>query len=96
MSNFTDGAPTTPEDYLNLGCEITPCKGKRPILKGWQEHKSDYGEFTKETNIGLKMTGLTDIDVDNHFVKDLQENIYYPLHQPLAEKVILVRIMFFW
>ena len=69
MTNFTDGAPTTPEEYLNLGCEITPCKGKRPIIKGWQEHKADKGDFTKEINIGLKMTGKTNVDVDNHYVK---------------------------
>ena len=69
MTNFNDGAPTKPEDYLNLGCEITPCKGKQPMLKGWQDHKADKGDFTKNTNIGLKMTGLTDIDVDNHYVK---------------------------
>jgi hypothetical protein len=40
MTNFTDGAPTTPSEYLDLGCDITPCIGKRPILANWQNKKT--------------------------------------------------------
>ena len=70
MNNFTDGAPTNPGEYLNLGCEITPCKEKRPFLKDWQTYKADKDDFNSSTiNIGLKMTGLKDIDADNHYVK---------------------------
>ena len=91
MTNFNDGAPTTPEDYLNLGCEITPCKGKRPLLKGWQEHKAAKGDFTKETNIGLKMTGLTDIDCDNHFVKSSLMPFVYKVVQVLNLQILNVQ-----
>jgi hypothetical protein len=69
MTNFNDGAPTTPEEYLKLSLEITPCNGKRPIIPHWPTHKADKGDFKSNNNIGLKMTGLTDIDCDNHFVK---------------------------
>ena len=69
MTNFTDGAPTTPEEYLKLSLEITPCNGKRPVIPHWPTHKADKGDFKPNNNIGLKMTGLTDIDCDNHFVK---------------------------
>lgn len=79
MTNFTDGAPTTPEEYLNQGWDITPCKGKRPILKDWQNHKADKGDFNKETNIGGKMTGKTNADVDNHYCKRFMgKNILSP------------------
>jgi len=74
MTNFTDGAPTTPSEYLDLGCDITPCIGKRPILANWQNKKTKDIDWTRiknqpKPNIGLKMTGLRDIDCDNHFVK---------------------------
>jgi hypothetical protein len=74
MTNFTDGAPTTPSEYLDLGCDITPCIGKRPILANWQNNKTKDIDWTRKRNepkpnIGLKMTGLRDIDCDNHFVK---------------------------
>ena len=69
MNNFNDGAPTNPGQYLDLGCEITPCKDKRPILKEWSDTISDKDDFNSYTNIGLKMTGLSDIDADNHYVK---------------------------
>ena len=74
MTNFTDGAPTTPSEYLDLGCDITPCIGKRPVLANWQNKKTKDIDWTRiknqpKPNIGLKMTGLRDIDCDNHFVK---------------------------
>ena len=69
MNNFNDGAPIKPIDYLNLGCEITPCKEKVPFIKHWSTHKADQGDFKPGYNIGLKMTGLKDLDADNHFVK---------------------------
>ena len=71
---FKDDSPGTPHEYLNMGCDITPCIDKRPILADWQNKKTkeeDWiitrGEVQK--NIGLKMTGLKDIDCDNHYVK---------------------------
>ena len=70
MSNFKDGAPTTPGEYIDLGCDVTPCKDKRPILKDWQTIKADKDTFIGfKNNIGLKMTGLKDLDADNHYVK---------------------------
>ena len=40
MTIFNDGAPTTPSEYLDMGCDITPCIGKRPYLANWQNIKT--------------------------------------------------------
>ena len=35
-NGFKDGAPTSPQDYSDLGLSITPCKDKTPVVKDWQ------------------------------------------------------------
>ena len=37
---FKDDSPGTPHEYLNMGCDITPCIDKRPILADWQNKKT--------------------------------------------------------
>ncbi len=34
---FNNGEPKKPQDYINLGWDITPCKNKTPFVKGWNE-----------------------------------------------------------
>jgi hypothetical protein len=58
--------------YHDAGLPITPCKGKRPILDGWQERRLSRDELssvvTDSTNIGLVLNqtdpGLMDVECD--------------------------------
>lgn len=69
---FNNGSPTIPLDYLEQGHDITPCKNKVPIVSNWQQRKIGKDEWKKlytMCNIGLKLGGKTDIDIDNNVVK---------------------------
>ena len=69
---FNNGSPTIPLDYLEQGHDITPCKNKVPIVSNWQQRKIGKEEWQKQyisLNIGLKLGGKSDIDIDNHVVK---------------------------
>jgi len=68
---FNNGSPESPFSWINQGYDITPCKDKRPIVTNWQNKtiKFDQWEDNYMTfQIGLKLNGLVDFDIDNHFV----------------------------
>ena len=73
---FNNGAPKIPLDYLEQGHDITPCDNKIPILSKWQNKvikKDEWNDKYISHNIGLKLGGKTDIDIDNHIVKKFIE-----------------------
>ena len=73
MSNFNDGAPRTPKEWLEQGHDIVPCLNKEPKVKAWTT-KENYvllDEWNKKYfnhQIGLILNGKTDFDIDNHFI----------------------------
>ena len=69
---FNNGEPKKPQDYINLGWDITPCKNKKPFIKGWSEKTITLKEWEstyRSYNIGGKLNNKIDVDIDNHFVK---------------------------
>ena len=73
---YNNGAPKIPLDYLEQGHDITPCENKTPILSQWQKKvikKDEWNSKYIRNNIGLKLGGKTDIDIDNHIVKKFIE-----------------------
>jgi hypothetical protein len=72
MKYFDNGAPTNPYSWIMGGYDITPCRNKRPVLANWQNRTISLEQWEKHYSgfqIGLKLKGLVDFDVDNHFVK---------------------------
>ena len=76
MSNFTDGAPRTPQEWQDLGYQVVPCNSEGiPKIKGWD--KDDYnsklltepGEYKEKKNIpgvwGVRLENIVDLDIDN-------------------------------
>ena len=59
----------TPAEYLNKKLPIIPCKGKIPIVKGWQDNDFTIDDFKPGDNIGMKMSEYFDIDIDNPICK---------------------------
>ena len=71
-NSFKDGAPVTPKDYIDLGLSITPCNGKEPVAKGWQEKGLQievWNQKYKDHNIGLMGKDNTNVDIDHLAVK---------------------------
>ena len=55
-NSFKDDAPVTPKDYIDLGLSVTPCNGKQPVVKNWQERGLQievWNHKYKGFNIGL-------------------------------------------
>ena len=77
---FNNGAPTTYDEWCDLGYDITPCVDKRPIVQGWVDKKvvKKIWEHNKYTThqIGLKLKGKTDVDIDCHVAKKFIE-VYF-------------------
>ena len=76
MNKFNNGSPESPFSWINQGYDITPCKDKRPIITNWpnktlkfDQWEDDYMTF----QIGLKLNGLVDFDIDNHFIRRFVE-----------------------
>ena len=70
---FKTDAPTTPAEWISAGYEITPCIDKKPITKDWGNVISTAKDFKPEHQIGLKLKGLVDFDIDNHYIKRFVE-----------------------
>ena len=74
---FNNGSPQNFSDWIDDGFIIIPCKNKVPVVKWKDENfkstKDQWAKLYKGCNIGLKLVGLTDIDIDNHFVKKFIE-----------------------
>ena len=58
-------------DYQGRGLTVTPLRGKRPILRSWQERYLSEDElpdyFVDGRNLGIVLggAGLVDVDLDN-------------------------------
>jgi hypothetical protein len=77
---FNNGAPTTYDEWCDLGYDITPCVDKRPIVQGWVDKKVvkkiwEHNKYTAH-QIGLKLKGKTDVDIDCHVAKKFIE-VYF-------------------
>ena len=70
---FKTDAPTTPAEWISAGFEITPCIDKKPITKDWGNVISTAKDFKPNHQIGLKLKGLVDFDIDNHYIKRFVE-----------------------
>ena len=69
---FNNGSPEDPYSWINQGYDITPCKDKRPIVSGWQNKTFKFNQWEDNYmpfQIGLKLNGLVDFDIDNHFIR---------------------------
>ena len=62
---FKNNAPTSPQEYIDQGFDITPCREKKAYTKDWQKKKLTAKDFKPNDNIGLKLKGITDFDIDN-------------------------------
>ena len=71
MNNFTDGAPRTPKEWVELGLPIFPCNADgTPGMKGWQEGdmKSKallVSKTYKDKVFALRLDNHVDLDIDN-------------------------------
>ena len=77
---FNNGAPTTYDEWCDLGYDITPCVDKRPIVQGWVDKKVvkkiwEHNKYTAH-QIGLKLKDKTDVDIDCHVAKKFIE-VYF-------------------
>lgn len=62
---FKNSAPTSPQQWIDQGFNITPCRQKKAYTKEWQKKKLTAKDFNPTDNIGLKLKGITDFDIDN-------------------------------
>ena len=62
---FKNSAPTSPKQWIDQGFDITPCSQKKAYTKDWQKKKLTAKDFKPNDNIGLKLKGITDFDIDN-------------------------------
>lgn len=75
-NSFKDDAPVTPKDYIDLGLSVTPCNGKQPVVKNWQERGLQievWNHKYKSYNIGLLGKDVTNLDIDNSIIKKFIE-----------------------
>jgi hypothetical protein len=75
-NSFKDDAPVTPKDYIDLGLSVTPCNGKQPVVKNWQERGLQievWNHKYKGFNIGLLGKDVTNLDIDNPVIKKFIE-----------------------
>jgi len=75
-NGFKDGAPTSPQDYSDLGLSITPCKDKTPVVKDWQLRGLQievWNHKYKGFNIGLLGKDNTNVDIDCSQIKKFIE-----------------------
>jgi len=84
MSNFTDGAPKTYLEWLQLGLVVIPCnKHGIPLIKKWQKeiinlktHKIVFVRGSWDDNvIALRLDDIVDIDIDNPIVQKFLSEI---------------------
>ena len=70
---YNNGAPTTYDEWFDQGHEVIPCKDKRPVIKEWSERKFQREVWKHKYHtgyqLGLKLGGKTDIDIDNPIIK---------------------------
>ena len=70
MSNFTDGAPRTQGEWLDLGLPVFPCRSDgTPGSTGWQ-NATNFKDFLvskndKDNVLGLRLDNHVDLDIDN-------------------------------
>jgi hypothetical protein len=85
MSNFTDGAPKTYLEWLQLGFVVIPCnKQGIPMVQKWQQqiinlktHKLIFAKGSWDHNvIALRLDDLVDIDIDNPIVQLFLSEIF--------------------
>ena len=61
-----NSAPTSPEQWFEQGYDITPCRQKKAYTTEWQTPFANTAkDFKPGDNIGLKLKGITDFDIDN-------------------------------
>ena len=73
MNKFTDGAPRTPKDWVDLGLPVFPCMANgTPGSKGWSDttREHNYRELLKSKTykdnvIALRLDNHVDLDIDN-------------------------------
>ena len=71
MNNFTDGAPRTPKEWVELGLTVFPCSADgTPAFKGWQEGDINskallVSKTYKDNVIALRLDDHVDLDIDN-------------------------------
>ena len=69
MSNFNDGAPRNPKQWMNLGRNLVPLYKGTPIIKDIYKKKLKLSDFKGVFQYGLILNQDTDFDIDNHFIK---------------------------
>ena len=62
---FKNSAPTSPQQWIDQGFDITPCRQKKSYTKEWPTQTLTAKDFKPGDNIGLKLKGITDFDIDN-------------------------------
>ena len=86
---FKNSAPTSPKQWIDQGFDITPCRQKEAFTKKWQTETLTAKDFKPNDNIGLKLKGIIDFDIDNpvaqKFIKKYLKScgaIYGRKHNP--------------
>jgi len=71
MNKFTDGAPRTPKEWVDLGLTVFPCNANGiPGFKNWQEGDINskallVSKTYKDNVIALRLDNHVDLDIDN-------------------------------
>ena len=73
MNKFTDGAPRTPKEWVDLGLPVFPCMANgTPGFKGWSDDKREHNwrellksKTYKDNVIALRLDNHVDLDIDN-------------------------------
>ena len=73
MSNFTDGAPRSPKEWLDLGYNVFPCYANgTPSIAGWDDDTKPHNwrelfksKTSKDNVIALRLDNIVDLDIDN-------------------------------
>ena len=86
---FKNNAPTTPQQWIDQGHDITPCREKKAYTKDWPKKNLTAKDFKPNDNIGLKLKDIADFDIDNpiaqKFIKKYLKScgaIYGRKHNP--------------
>jgi len=69
MSNFNDGAPRKPKQWMELGRNLVPLFEGVPIINDWQNKTLKLSDFKNVFQYGIRLDQDTDFDIDNHFIK---------------------------
>ena len=71
MNKFSDGAPRTPKEWVDLGLTVFPCNANGvPGFKNWQEGDINskallVSKTYKDNVIALRLDNHVDLDIDN-------------------------------